>query len=166
MARSWDSERSIGAPGGSGGGPSAPHDSARQRRRILGRGLLVVWALASLAWTASVMADFYYRACNQADMSAEIDRDLDTVACAGPGCMGTGTAAVILAPQEDWTKVASTYLHFGYVDIIEWAALPPMGLLAICIGSSALRIRRRRPDRKSTRLNSSHITPSRMPSSA
>ncbi len=111
---------------------------AGKRRRILGPGILIVWVTASLAWTAYVATDFYHRACDQADMSAEIDHDLDAAACAGPNCPGAGPPA----PQEDWTKVASTYLHFGYVSIMEWAMLPPLGLLLIFVGSSAIHRRR------------------------
>jgi hypothetical protein len=139
MVSSWDSGRSIGAPG-SGEALSASDDPASKRRRLIGPGVFIVWVLASLAWTVWVGADFYYRACDQADMSAEIDRDLNTVACTGPDCTGPAMPA----PQEDWTKVATTYLHFGYASIIEWAALPPLGLLAIFVGSSAA-CRRRRP---------------------
>ena len=52
--------------------------------RRAGRILFAIWVLLSLIWTGSVVGDLFYRARAQADMSQQVERDLDTVACIGP----------------------------------------------------------------------------------
>ena len=92
--------------------------------------------------------------------------------------------------EEDWNAaVAATVAHFGKLDILvnnagiflgkdietvtldEWHRLCAVNLTGVFLGTKlalpALRAAAATsPDRKSTRLNSSHIQKSRMPSSA
>ena len=71
-------------------------------------------------------------------MSAEVEHDLDLVSCSGPDCGGPAKR-----PDENWTKIAKTYVQFGYTGILEWAMLPPAGLLALGVGGLVLARRRR-----------------------
>lgn len=117
-----------------------------RRTQRLGRWLLAFWAFASLIWTTSIAVDLYHRANAQADMSTEVEHDLDLIACTGPGCSGSEGSG----PQENWTKIAATYFHFGYVGILEWAMLPPVGLLVLGLGGAVLLRRRRAAEYEET----------------
>jgi hypothetical protein len=103
-----------------------------------GRGLFALWVLVSLIWVGLVSADLYYRAKSQAEMSQEVERDLDLVACTGPGCSGIAKAV----PREKWADIAATYVQFGYGAILEWMVLPPALLLLVGLGGAALMRRR------------------------
>jgi hypothetical protein len=124
------------APGDSGA--VCPSD-AESRRWRAGPWLFAIWVLASLAWTGMVVANVYYRASAQADMSHEVELELDSVSCTGPDC----SSPVHSGPQEQWADIAETYVQFGYVSILEWAILPPAALLMTGV-AGALLLRRRR----------------------
>ena len=137
--------------------PAAPDDSdaarpmqtesrAESGRRAVGLWLFAIWVLVSLVWTGTVAADVYYRATAQADMSQEVERDLDLVSCEGRDCSKpnrSGLPENRSGPQEKWANIAATYVHFGYVSILEWTMLPPALLLVAGIGGT-LMLRRRR----------------------
>jgi len=102
-----------------------------------GRWLFSLWILASLVWAGSVAGDVYYRAQSQAEMSQEVERDLDLIACSGRGC----DEAAAPAPQEKWGDIAVTYLQFGYATILEWMILPPVAVLLVGFGAALMRRR-------------------------
>ena len=107
--------------------------------RRAGRLLFAIWALISLVWTGSVAGNLYYRASAQADMSRQVEHDLDTASCIGTKC-GEPAAAT---PQERWADIAETYVQFGYVSLLEWAMVPPTILLVAGVGG-LMWLRRRR----------------------
>ena len=109
-------------------------------KRRLALWLFAGWAVLSVAWTGFVLMDLYNRATDQADMSREVERELDSDSCGnGPPC----EAALRETPQENWSNIAETYVHFGYVPLLEWAVVPPALLLAVGLGGAVV-IRRRR----------------------
>jgi hypothetical protein len=103
---------------------------------------LVLWALLSTLWVGGVAIELYNRATLQADMSRDIEQELDSNACVGPKC-----ATPRITASQHWKEIAQTYLQFGYVRILEWAALPPLAMLLIGCGGCVL-LRRRHETRE------------------
>lgn len=109
-----------------------------QPKRRIAAWLFAGWAVLSLAWTSFILMDLYNRAAAQADMSREVEAELDSASCGDLPCK----ASLRATPQEDWSNIAQTYVHFGYVSLLEWTILPPATLLAIGIGGILLMRRR------------------------
>lgn len=104
------------------------------------RWMLAFWLAASVIWGTAVIADVYHRARVEASMSNDVERELDQSACQETDCSDDfGTSAW----KEGWRDVAKTYLQYGYVDILEWATVPPLGLLIAGLGANFV-LRRRR----------------------
>jgi len=112
---------------------------AEPKKRHLGIWLFAGWAVLSVSWTGCVLVDLYNRASDQADMSREVEHDLDSDSC-GPGPCA---AALRETPQEKWSNIAETYLQLGYVPILEWTVVPPAMLLAVGLGGAVMMRRRR-----------------------
>jgi hypothetical protein len=109
------------------------------RRRRFGIWLLAVWVVLSLAWTGAVFSQFYYQVSAQADMSREVELDLDSASCDGGPCK----ASLRATPQENWSGIAETYMQFGYVSLLEWTILPPAALLLAAGIAGTMLLRRR-----------------------
>lgn len=124
------------------GGPRTDSNAASiasPRKRHIGVWLFAGWAVLSVAWAGFMLMDLYNRVADQADMSREVEQELDSGLCSGAPC----EAALHETPQEDWSNIAETYLQFGYVPLLEWTILPPALLLAAGLGG-AIMMRRRR----------------------
>ncbi len=104
----------------------------------MGLWLFAGWAVLSVAWSGYILVDLYNRAADQADMSREVERELDSDSCNGGPCQ----AALHETPQENWSNIAETYLQLGYVPILEWTVVPPAILLAVGLGGAVLMRRR------------------------
>jgi len=121
---------------------SAP---VKQRRFKLKsyRMVLSVWAALSALWVGCVVYDVYLRAQTQAQMSRDVERDLDqgltSISCTGPQC------GVPMHDEPDrWPDIASTYLRFGRVEMGEFVFVPPGALLVTGLGIAFVAKRRRR----------------------
>jgi hypothetical protein len=116
---------------------------------LRGRWLLALWVVLSLGWGAAVAYDLYQRVSMQADMSRDVESDLDqgfvSANCAGTEC---GKGAAKMARTWNWTGIASTYIKFGSDEMAAFALGPPAGLLVIGIG--AMLVLRRRARKAST----------------
>jgi hypothetical protein len=116
---------------------------------LRGRWLLTLWVVLSLGWGAAVAYDLYQRVSMQADMSRDVESDLDqgfvSANCAGTEC---GKGAAKMARTWNWTGIASTYIKFGSDEMAAFALGPPAGLLVIGIG--AMLVLRRRARKAST----------------
>ena len=120
-------QAAFGAPQpGSGTSVALP---IQPKRRFVAW-LFTAWAVLSLAWTGFILMDLYNKAAAQADMSREVEDELDSASCTHSPC----PAALRTTPQEEWSNIAQTYLQLGYVPILEWTVVPPVALLAIGIG--------------------------------
>lgn len=125
----------------------------RRFKPVSGRRLLATWAVLSSVWAIGVGYEVFHEVNVQADMSRDVERDLDNISpasCTEPAC----SAANRQAPEdeksqnENWSNIASTYIKFGSVDMAESALGPPLLILAAGAGW-ILFVRRRR---RSTQL--------------
>jgi hypothetical protein len=111
--------------------------------------LLALWVVLSLGWGAAVGYDLYQRVTMQADMSRDVESDLDSgfasANCVSKDC---GVVSAKTAQTWNWSGIFSTYLKFGSDEMAEWALGPPAGLLLLGIGAT-LMLRRRRTRRAS-----------------
>jgi hypothetical protein len=127
-------------------GTSEATDSTRSPRiyRVKMRWFLATWFVLSVIWGGAVAYNVYQQISTQADMSRDVERDLDqgfvAASCTGADC-GTGSA---VERTQNWSGIASTYLKFGSTDMLECAFGPPAILLVIGMGS-LVALRRRRP---------------------
>jgi hypothetical protein len=115
----------------------------RHRRRFGLRTFLMVWAAISVLWIAGASYDIYQRIDEQADMSVDVERDLDQgltpASCSGQ-CLSGGLAGAL----SDRFEIASTFFKFGSVEMGECVLGPPAALLLVGLGIfSAFRRRRR-----------------------
>jgi hypothetical protein len=112
---------------------------------LRGRWLLAFWVVLSICWGAAVGYDLYQRISMQADMSRDVEADLDggfvNASCSGAQC---GMAAKATARLQNWRGIASTYLKFGSDEMAAFALGPPAGLLVIGIGAAFFMRRRTR----------------------
>jgi hypothetical protein len=112
---------------------------------LRGRWLLALWVVLSLGWGAAVAYDLYQRVSMQADMSRDVESDLDqgfvNASCAGTEC---GNGAAKMARTWDWTGIASTYIKFGSDEMAAFALGPPAALLIIGFGTMLVLRRRAR----------------------
>jgi hypothetical protein len=114
----------------------------KRSRRIKTRWLVASWAALSVLWGAGVSYNLCQRISTQADMSRDVEADLDqgfeNASCTGPQC-----SADAVKKTQDWSGIASTYFKFGSTDMIEYTFGPPVVLLIL--GTSlTLMLRRRR----------------------
>jgi len=112
--------------------------------RIKIRWFLALWFVLSVGWGGAVAYNVCQQISMQADMSRDIERELDqgfvNASCTGADC-GGGTA---VERTQNWSGIASTYLKFGSADMMEYAFGPPAILLVVGLGS-LFGLRRRRP---------------------
>jgi hypothetical protein len=95
---------------------------------------LGIWAVLSVIWVAAVGYTICQRVTMQADMSREVEQELDqgfvVASCTGPRCATpAGTAAA-----QNWSGIASTYIKFGSDEMAESVFGPPAALLIIGLG--------------------------------
>jgi len=112
--------------------------AAYTAKRRIGAWLFAGWAVLSLAWTGFILVDLYNRAAAQADMSRQVELELDSATCTEEPCK----TSLRETPQEDWSNIAETYVQFGYVSLLEWTIAPPAILLVVGIGGTIM-LRRR-----------------------
>jgi hypothetical protein len=115
----------------------------RRARRVKARWLLASWAALSVLWAGGVSYNVCQRISTQADMSRDVEADLDqgfvNAACSGAQCSGSEA----VKKTQNWSGIASTFFKFGSTDMIEYTFGPPIVLLVL--GTSAtLMFRRRR----------------------
>ena len=107
--------------------------------------LLALWVVLSLGWGTAVGYDLYQRVTMQADMSRDVESDLDSsfssASCVGKDC---GVVSAKTAQTWNWSGIFSTYLKFGSDEMAEWALGPPAGLLLLGIGATVMLRRRAR----------------------
>ncbi|HEX4506245.1 MAG TPA: hypothetical protein VH722_10990 [Alphaproteobacteria bacterium] len=107
--------------------------------------LLALWVVLSLGWGTAVGYDLYQRVTMQADMSRDVESDLDSgfasASCVGKDC---GTVSAKAAQTWNWSGIFSTYLKFGSDEMAEWALGPPAALLLLGIGATVMLRRRGR----------------------
>lgn len=112
---------------------------------LRGRWLLAFWVVLSIGWGTAVAYDLYERVSMQADMSRDVENDLDQgfvpASCTGTEC---GKAAAKAARTWNWSGIASTYLKFGSDEMAAFALGPPAGLLIVGIGATLMLRRRAR----------------------
>jgi hypothetical protein len=112
---------------------------------LRGRWLLALWLVLSLGWGMAVAYDLYQRVSMQADMSRDVEKDLDqgftAASCAGAEC---GKASAKAAQTWNWSGIASTYLRFGSDEMAIWTLGPPAALLIVGLGATLVLRRRRR----------------------
>jgi hypothetical protein len=120
-------------------------DVAVTRWYMRTRFLLALWVVLSLGWGTAVGYDLYQRVSMQADMSRDVESDLDQgfvpAKCAGGDC---GGITAKMAQTWNWAGIFSTYLKFGSNEMAAWALGPPAGLLFFGIGATVLLRRRAR----------------------
>ena len=114
---------------------------------VRGRRLFAIWAIFSGLWMAAVGYELYERVSTQADMSRDVENDLDqgfiTASCVGAKCNSDGSeSSRFVYPTQNWMGIASTYLRFGSDEMAETVLGPPAALLVIGLGGVFL-IRRR-----------------------
>jgi hypothetical protein len=109
------------------------------------RFLLALWIVLSLGWGTAVGYDLYQRVTMQADMSRDVESDLDQ-GFASANCVGKDCSAVSSKAARTWnlSGIFSTYLKFGSDEMAEWALGPPAVLLFLGIGASVMLRRRTR----------------------
>lgn len=107
--------------------------------------LLALWVVLSLGWGTAVGYDLYQRVTMQADMSRDVESDLDqgfvSATCVGKEC---GTVSAKTAQTWNWSGIFSTYIRFGSDEMAEWAFGPPVALLFLGLGTTLLLRRRAR----------------------
>ncbi len=114
---------------------------------LRGRWLLAMWAVLSIGWGAAVGYDLFQRVSMQADMSRDVEAELDQgfqpASCAGAQC---AAAAARASKTQNWSGIASTYLKFGSDEMAEFTLGPPVALLVIGLGAMFI-VRRRSGNR-------------------
>jgi hypothetical protein len=107
--------------------------------------LLGLWVVLSLGWGTAVGYDLYQRVTMQADMSRDVESDLDqgfvSAKCAAAECGGVSAKT---ARTWNWAGIFSTYIKFGSDEMAAWALGPPAGLLILGIGATVVLRRRAR----------------------
>jgi hypothetical protein len=107
--------------------------------------LLALWIVLSLGWGTAVGYDLYQRVSMQADMSRDVESDLDSnfasASCVGKDC---SVISAKTAQTWNWSGIFSTYLKFGSDEMAEWALGPPAILLFLGIGATVMLRRRAR----------------------
>jgi len=107
--------------------------------------LLALWVVLSLGWGTAVGYDLYQRVAMQADMSRDVESDLDqgfvSASCTGADC---GKVSAKAAQTWNLAGIFSTYLKFGSGEMAAWALGPPAGLLIFGIGAGVMLRRRAR----------------------
>jgi hypothetical protein len=110
------------------------------------RWTLSIWAVISVMWGMAVVYDVCQRVSTQANMSRDVENDLDqgfvTASCTGPQCSGSSANA---QRTQNWSRIASTYIKFGSNEMAESIFGPPAALLVIGLGT--VFVLRRRPSR-------------------
>ena len=109
------------------------------------KALLSIWAALSVMWGLGVAYNVCERVSTQADMSRDVENDLDqgfvSASCTGPQCSGLSGNA---QQAQNWSRIASTYIKFGSDEMAESIFGPPVVLLVIGLGTVfALRRRAR-----------------------
>jgi hypothetical protein len=121
---------------------------ARRFKPMSGRGLLAIWAVLSSIWALTVAYDVYHRVTVQADMSRDVERDLDdvsTASCVQPQCTAPDSHPEnIKKLNMKWSNIASTYIKFGSVDMAASAFGPPLVILVLGFGWIVIARHRRR----------------------
>ena len=133
-------------PAASGTVLSAGAQSQTRRANRFGwRSFLAIWAAISAVWLVAVAYDLYLRVSEQADMSADVEHDLDqglvAVNCSGAACGGGSTETL-----QNRFDIAATYFRFGSDEMIESVFGPPIALLIA--GSGVMMVLRRRRSRQ------------------
>jgi hypothetical protein len=109
------------------------------------RSLLAFWLVLSIAWGTAVAYDLYQRVSMQADMSRDVEADLDqgfaNASCVGADCGKTSGKA---AQTWNWSGIATTYIKFGSDEMAAFALGPPATLLIVGIGATIMLRRRAR----------------------
>ena len=109
------------------------------------RWLLALWLVLSIAWGTAVAYDLYQRVSMQADMSRDVEADLDqgfsNASCVGADC---GKMSGKSAQTWNWSGIASTYIKFGSDEMAAFAFGPPAVLLVFGIGATIMLRRRAR----------------------
>jgi len=107
--------------------------------------LLGLWVVLSLGWGTAVGYDLYQRVSMQADMSRDVESDLDSgfasASCVGKDC---ATVSAKAAQTWNWSGIFSTYVKFGSDEMAEWALGPPAILLLLGVSASVMLRRRAR----------------------
>jgi hypothetical protein len=122
---------------------SADRKADASRWYLRGRWLLAIWAVLSIGWGGAVGYDLFQRVSMQADMSRDVEAELDQgfvpTSCVGSQCRA---AAARASKTQSWSGIAATYLKFGSDEMAEFTLGPPAALLLIGLG--AMFIGRRR----------------------
>jgi hypothetical protein len=122
---------------------SADRKADAPRWYLRGRWLLAMWAVLSIGWGGIVGYDLFQRVSMQADMSRDVEAELDqgfqSASCVGTQC---GAAAARAAKMQSWSGIASTYLKFGSDEMAEFTLGPPIALLLVGLGAMFI-VRRR-----------------------
>ncbi len=120
----------------------ATHAVGRRVARLKIRYLLAIWAVLSVAWMSIAVYNIYQRVDEQADMSMDVEHDLDQsltpAACAGKCLTGVQDSAI-----SNRFEIASTFFRFGSVEMAECVFGPPAGLLIVGLGALSVFRRRR-----------------------
>jgi hypothetical protein len=113
------------------------------------RWTLSIWAVLSMIWGLAVCYDLCQRVSMQADMSRDVEKDLDqgfvTASCGGPQCGGSTNAV----RAQNWSRIASTFIKFGGDEMAECVLGPPAAVLVIGLGTVLVLRRRPASGRKS-----------------
>ncbi len=108
--------------------------------------LLVIWAALSLLWISAVGYELYQRVSLQADMSRDVENDLDqgfkTASCVGAACVSSVPQAV--PRTQNWMGIASTYIRFGSDEMAECVFGPPAALMVMGLAGVFMMRRRRK----------------------
>ena len=119
--------------------------------------LLTIWAVLSIFWFTGSGYEIYRRVSIQADMSRDVERDLDqgfvNASCVGSAC--ETLAQDIARPvqrTESLTGILLTYIRFGSDEMAETVLGPPVILLIAGIGA-IFTLRRRRESADPNRID-------------
>lgn len=120
-------------------------DAAVTRWYMRTRLLLALWVVLSIGWGGAVSYDLYQRVAMQADMSRDVESDLDQ-GFVSASCVGTECGGIYAKTAETWnlSGIFSTYLKFGSDEMAAWAFGPPATLLLLGIGAAVMLRRRAR----------------------
>ena len=80
-----------------------------------GRKLIAIWAVLSIGWAGAVVVEVCHQARVQADLTGDIDHDLDPVACVGPSCTDDSASDA----DRNWPMIVVTYLQWDMAGIAE-----------------------------------------------
>ncbi len=125
--------------------PDRAENQVNGRGRFGWRSFFAIWTAISAVWLIAVAYDLYQRVSEQADMSRDVERDLDqgmvSVNCSGADCSAPADTSL-----ENRFDIAGTYLRFGSVEMTECVFGPPIALLIV--GSGVMIVLRRRRARR------------------